>query len=142
MYKYNFIEHTADLAFQIAADSVVELFKGSAYAWKDAVVEQWEFKGKEYKHLKFHSNSLEILLVDFLNELNFLFNTKHWLFERLMKLEIHKNIDTFNLSAILVGNEIDFHIFPVKEEIKAVTFHQLEIFEENNVFTTVIVFDV
>ena len=38
-FNYNFIDHTADIAVDIKADSIEELFFASAKAFKETLVE-------------------------------------------------------------------------------------------------------
>jgi SHS2 domain-containing protein len=134
-----FIEHTADIAFDVTADSLEELFLESVRAWRISVIGDTAGKALSNLKLELSAGSLEELLVSFLNELNYLLTTKKWLsviFENFIIDKTHHM-----LSATVLGFQIDDSI-EMKEEIKSVTYHQMEIIEANNTFYTRVVFDI
>lgn len=137
--KHNFIEHTADIAFDVTADSVEELFMESARAWRIAVIGDVSGKALSNNDFNLTADSLEELLVNFLNELNFLLLNKNWLAVIFNKLIIDKT--NFFLSANIAGFQID-ESTEIKEEIKSVTYHQMSIINVDDKFTTRVVFDI
>ena len=74
--EHIFIEHTADIAFDVFADSFEELFIESARAWRISVVGDVAGKALSNRLINLTAESLEELLVNFLNELNYLLTTK------------------------------------------------------------------
>ncbi len=137
--KHIFIEHTADIAFDVTADSIEELFMESARAWRIAVVGDISGKALSNFEVNLTADSLEELLVNFLNELNFYLLNKKWLAVIFNKLIIDKT--NFLLSANIAGFLID-NSTEIKEEIKSVTYHQMNIVNIDNKFTTRVVFDI
>lgn len=137
--QHNFIEHTADIAFDVFADTIEELFIESARAWRIVVVGDVSGKVLSDKEVHLTADSLEELLVNFLNELNFYLINKKWLAVIFNKLIIDKT--NFLLSANLAGFQIDDSI-EIKEEIKSVTYHQMNIENIDDKFTTRVVFDI
>ena len=138
--RYNFIDHTADIALEVAADSIEELFTASAQGFKEAVVEAEPVITKEEFQLKLNSHSLESLLVSFLNELNFRLISKKKIFNNIDEIKIYRADFNFNLECILRENDVDEN--KIKTEIKSVTYHQMEIKKENGKYSTRIVFDI
>jgi SHS2 domain-containing protein len=138
---YKFIDHTADVAVDIEADSMEELFMVSAQAWKETIFENNIIEIKEEKKIKIAENDLELLLVKFLDELNFLFQTKKWICSFVKEISFQKN-NAWSLSALLSGENFNEDKHPVSLEIKAVTFHQMEIRNKDGKFLTRIVFDI
>jgi SHS2 domain-containing protein len=137
--EYKFINHTADLAFDVSADSLEELFLEAAKAWRISVV--GDISGKALSNVMFNisADSLEELLVNFLNELNFLLTTKKWLAIIFNNIVIDKTNFLFN------ANSTGFHVdnsIEIKEEIKSATYHQMNIVNIDNRFSTRVVFDV
>lgn len=139
--SYKQIDHTADIAFEVSGESLEELFKASSKAWLTSVIDETTFSHGEIKKLKLNSFSKEQLLVDFLSELNFYLFTKKWLCYLVDDLSIEKKEDDWSLSAGLTGINISPKIH-LKHEIKAITFHQMNIKKSGNVFSTPLVFDV
>ncbi|MEE9449680.1 MAG: archease [Ignavibacteriaceae bacterium] len=139
--SYKQIDHTADIAFEVSGNSLEELFKASSKAWLTSVIDVTTFSQSENKKIKLSSYSKEQLLVDFLSELNFYLFTKKWLCYSVDDLSIVRKMDDWSLSASLTGNNINFKI-NLKQEIKAITFHQMNIKKSGNVFSTLLVFDI
>lgn len=139
--SYKQIDHTADIAFEVSGESLEELFKASSKAWLTSVIDETTFSHGEIKKLKLNSFSKEQLLVDFLSELNFYLFTKKWLCYLVDDLSIEKKEDDWSLSAGLTGINISSKIH-LKHEIKAITFHQMNIKKSGNVFSTPLVFDI
>lgn len=134
-----FIDHTADIAFDVIADTLEELFIESARAWRIAVVGDVSGKALSNRDVNLTADSLEELLVNFLNELNYYLLNKKWLAVIYNKLIIDKT--NFLLSASISGFQTDDSI-EIKEEIKSVTYHQMNIVKANDKFTTRVVFDI
>jgi len=141
MNEFKFIDHPADIAVEVKSDSIEGLFKISAEAWKISALE--EFTAANCVEMKFElkDNSLEGMLVGFLSELNYLLYVKSFVFVSVKSLSLLTS-DNYLLKAELNFEEYNTkkHIF--KEEIKAVTFHQMEIEKINNIFCTRIIFDI
>ena len=140
MSSYKFIDHTADIAVELKADSIEELFIISAKAFNEAVINNNPKGVKEDFNLELESHSLETLLVSFLNELNFRLTHKRKISFSINDLKITQSDDNWNLKCVLQENDIDEE--SIKTEIKSVTYHQMEIKKENGKYFTRIVFDI
>lgn len=141
MYKYNFIEHTADIAVELEASSIEELFFCAVEAWGRALIDAELLYEDEKIKLDFEADSLEELLVNFLNEINYLFLSKKWFCTGVEDVKFHEN-NGCKMTARLAGLTVQPTKIDFKEEIKAVTYHQLQIKKENDIYTTRVVFDI
>ena len=139
---FRFIEHTADIAFEVESKTIVNLFKDSALALRETACEIRKHIGREELTIECIEESLEPLLVQFLNELNFLIHTKKWIFNSIRKLDIVQSGNKFHLNCQLFGGEINSNNCELKAEIKAVTFHQMKIEKRKDNFFTRIVLDI
>jgi len=139
--SYKQIDHTADIAFEVSGKSLEELFKASSEAWLNSVIDEITFSQDEIRKIELYSYCKEQLLVDFLSELNFNLFAKKWLCYTVDDLSIERKKDDWSLSASLNGNILSSEIH-LKQEIKAITFHQMNIIEKENVYSTLIVFDI
>ncbi len=137
--KHNFIEHTADIAFDVSADSLEELFLESARAWRICVVGDISGKALSNFRLEITAGSTEELLVNFLNELNYFLITKKWLAVIFNDFILDKS--NYSINSTVSGFQIDQSI-EMKEEIKSVTYHQMEILKVDNNYSTRVVFDI
>ncbi|MDP4190308.1 MAG: archease [Bacteroidota bacterium] len=143
MFSYNLVDHTADIAFEVSADTIEELFIGAALAWKNSVTDDFETVKPEKKDIFIYEDTLEELLVSFVSELNFQLSARKWIFHSIQKLTIDEGNGKgrIHLKATVSGEALSVH-HNIKEEIKAVTFHQMSIEKRDNQLVTIIVFDI
>ncbi|MFO7525436.1 MAG: archease [Ignavibacteriaceae bacterium] len=138
---HKFIDHTADIAVQITADSFEELIQESLIAFNESVLDSVDKKSEEELEIDIQDSSREGLLVSFLNEINFLLIVKKWISKSVDEILIRNEENNYKLNCKLkcsrLTNDID-----LKEEIKSVTYHRMEIKEENGILSTSIVFDI
>jgi protein archease len=140
--EFKNIDHTGDIAVEVTADSITELLKVSALAWKNSVLEEnSEIDNKEIKKIKISERTLEELLVSFLSELNFLLQVEKWIFNEIDIIEVAEK-DQWMLETTLLGELFDNNKHDLKTEIKAITFHQMNIEYINGIYKTKIVFDI
>ena len=125
----------------LESNSLEELFISGFEAWLSSVVEKKDFNSNDQFIVEISAGSSEELLVSFLNELNFLLNTKKWLCLNVDSIKIYEDSKEFKLTADLNGIKVEDD-FELKEEIKSVTYHQMEIIKEKNIYSTLVVFDI
>ena len=138
---HRFIDHTADIAVQITADSFEELIQESLIAFNESVLDSVDKKSEEELEIDLQDSSREGLLVSFLNEINFLLTVKKWISKSVDEIVIKNNLNNYELNCKIKGSKLTVDI-DLKEEIKSVTYHQMEIKEENRKLFTRIVFDI
>jgi SHS2 domain-containing protein len=136
MYRYQILDHPADIKLKIEADTLEDLFKGSAIALSEILVqeEDIDYRIKIEEKISLSSYDLNALLVDFLGEILAISDIKNAVFKEIF---IEKLLDN-EISAIIKG-------YPVKrfnKEIKAVTYHQLEIKKVDDLYQAIILFDI
>ena len=141
-YKYTFLDHTADIAVDIEADSLRELFIAAACAWRDSVTENEVDFPVQNRKLALSDSNLEILLVGFLSELNYVLLNENWFMNSIVDLDVNEKYEIWHLSAELSGFDNSKKLINLNIEIKAITYHQMEIKEKNGKYSTRIVFDI
>ena len=139
--SYKFIEHTADIAAEIEGGSLEELFSAGTDAWLNSVVDKNKFEADDLMEIELYEKSIEELLITFLNELNYLLVTRKWLHLSVQSIKIFNDEDGCELSAELMGIKLKNEI-EIKHEIKSVTYHQVEIVNNNGIYSTLVVFDI
>ena len=84
MRKYKFIDHTADVGIMTYGKNLPELFANTAYGMFSIITDIK--KSTEHRaqsiDIKVRANNLEELLIAWLNELLYQYNTKKILFSR------------------------------------------------------------
>jgi len=140
--KYKFIEHAADIAAEVSAENYNDLFKAAAFAWKESAAGEFELRNKEEKVIDISDRSVEELLVHFLSELNYLLLVKRWIFSEVKDISIEENERLYTGKIIIIGEPLETNRHDLNIEIKAVTFHQMNIKYGDGKYKTRIVFDI
>jgi len=135
--KFRFIDHTADIGVVVYGKTLTELFQNAAESFFSVLLKLKNIHEKESRSFSLDAPGLEELLVSWLNEFLYLFETQGLLFSRF---EI-KNLSKEHLEATAWGEKYVEGKHPIKRVIKAVTFHQLKIAEKNGRWQTQIIFD-
>lgn len=141
MEGYNFIDHPADIAVEVNAESIETLFEISAEAWKATAMENSSSESPFEFKIELESLSLEELLVEFLSELNFKFFSEKLVYSKTKSFTIEED-SIIRVKAELYFEDFNPLLHQVKNEIKAITFHQMNIQKKNNTYSTKIVFDI
>jgi len=133
--KYKILEHRADFKIRVFGKTKEELFLNALLAVRD-FLEPETTEGKEKKReIKISAPDLSLLLVDFLNEVLYLIQTKKEIYQRIEFLDFK---DT-KLKAKLFGKKVKYFL----REIKAATYHNLEVSQnKNGLWQAVILFDI
>ena len=124
MKTYELIEHTADVGIKAYGKNISEAFENAAKGMFDIITDKSEIEAVgEYKiHLE--AQDLEQLLVDWLSELLFLNSAKNLIFS-FFKVELDEKNNS--LSADVFGEKYNIPKHKIGMEIKAVTYHILEV---------------
>ncbi|MCG3222420.1 MAG: archease [Candidatus Heimdallarchaeota archaeon] len=124
MFKYNILteEVKSDFAFEVYSDTLSELFRGAGIAMMEAMVEVNALEAKRTWDIEVESESLELLLYDFLSELVYLKDVDVALFKDY-ELKIKEN-GKYSLSCKAHGAEIDYEKDVLLTDVKAVTMYR------------------
>ncbi|MFZ0390820.1 MAG: archease [Calditrichia bacterium] len=142
MGKFQFIEHTADVAIRVCGNTAEDLFEAAFRGWLKIVSGSSKIHREKQQQIQIAADSPEELLVEFLSEINFLLTARRWITGGFSQLEIKQQGSGWRLMATIFGMKLQPGVHKIKTEIKAVTFHQLEIRQQGEVLETTIVFDV
>ncbi|MEA3429226.1 MAG: archease [Thermodesulfobacteriota bacterium] len=121
--KYRIIDHTADFGLQVFASDLKTLFADAAHAMFDQVTDINRLKGLTEYHVYVTGSDWPDLMVNWLREVLYLWTGE----EKLVKKARILSLSEYELSAKLLYDtyEPDRHI--IKNEIKAVTYHQIQV---------------
>jgi len=124
MKKYEILEHKADLKIRAFGKTKEELFSNMLLAMAESQKPEISGKSKIKRDIKIKSLDLPTLLIDFLNEVLYLSQVNK---EVYLDFKFKKFKDN-ELEGELIGQKID----KFKEDIKAATFHNLEVKQTEN----------
>lgn len=132
----------ADVAFEVEADSLNELFKQAGLAVTNIMVEDLsKIEPLIKKEIELSSDNVETLLFNFLQELIFIKDTERLIFGRF-DVEVIEREDNIALHANCVGEEINLDKHKVIVDPKAITMHKFETKKINKRWWARVVVDV
>ena len=135
-----YLSHTADISIEVEAKTIQELFllglKGMGNILKTDCCDKTLQDDKSSITINVQSNDFTNLLIDFLSEVlseSYINNTIYCDFNSI-------EISDYRIKAELIGT----HVESFDEEIKAVTYHEANVFldKENKLWKTSIIFDI
>ncbi|MBN2013245.1 archease [candidate division KSB1 bacterium] len=135
---YEQIEHTGDIGIKVYGESLQELFSNAALGMFDLMVDCQGVGRNVVEEVEVAGDNLEELLVNWLQELNYLFVTEQTVFVRV---DITR-IDEEELTATVYGDKINPRKNEIKKEIKAVTYHEIDVRKVNNKWRAQVIFDI
>ena len=122
---YRYLEHTTDAFIEITANTLEEAFENAGISVVDTIVDIKSVKEKIEKRMEISGKDLSYLLYNWLEEIIILTITEGFVTKRF-SVKLEKN-NGYKLVATLNGEEMDFEKHHFKVEIKAPTFHLMEI---------------
>ena len=138
---YEFFDHTGDIGVSLRGRTVDELFVSAAAAFSDSITPLDGIEPRRPEELEVSAPELDYLLVDFLSELLYRFDTRGWL-TREAQVEVRERDGGGELHGTLLGEKHDSERHPTRVLIKAVTYHQLAVTRHDGMWTANIVFDI
>ncbi|RLF36824.1 MAG: archease [Thermoplasmata archaeon] len=124
MKPYEIINHTADVGVKAYGKTLSEAFENIAKAMFDIITDGSEIDSIGQYDIKLKADSLEQLLVDWLSELLYLHSAQNLVFG-FFKVKIDEKQN--KLSATVFGEKFNISKHKIGAEIKAVTYHMLEV---------------
>jgi len=132
--KFKFLEHTADAKFQAYGKTLDKAFENAALAMFNVMYKGKVKKTGKYK-IKVKGSDKESLLYNFLEELLFLLDTKSF-FLSSAKVKITDNMLEAEVSGDSAKN------YKVMTDVKAVTYNEMFIKHEKDMWICQVVVDV
>jgi SHS2 domain-containing protein len=130
--SYKSLEHTTDAIFEVNAPNLEEAFVAAARSVIETILDTSTIEEKEEKILAVAGKDIRYLLYNWLEELIILTITDGFA-AKTITVSIEKNSE-YKISAKLRGEKIDIKKHHFKVEIKAPTFHDMEIRQDGAVY--------
>ncbi len=138
MKPYELIDHTSDIGIKITAKSLKELFASAAFAMFDIAADLEGIKPSSEIAVAVEAETLDELLVNWLDELLYNLCTKNIILSEFDIIEMNDR----SLKATARGRLIGENKNRLKTEIKAITYHELKVEEKDGTYSAQIIFDV
>lgn len=135
MKRFDYFEATADIGLKAYGKDINEAFENAGLAIFNIISDTSDIEAIIEIEFEVASEDEVSLLYDYLEELLFYHETEFMLFS-----EFHVKIDeNLNLKANIKGEPIDWNKHERKTEIKAITFHKMDVKKTDHVEVQAIV---
>jgi SHS2 domain-containing protein len=138
MKKYETFDHTADLGIRIFGRTYEEVMTNAAYALFDLLTDLDRVQETFSYAIHVVAAEREDLLIRWLSELLFLCESRGYLFKSFQ----FSHLDQTSLQAVAHGETFDSSRHEFKREIKAVTYHQAAVRENDGAWEGRVIFDI
>ena len=138
MERYEQFPHTADIGVRVYGKDLKELFENAAFAMFDIIADLEGLESPIAQDIDLNANNHEELLVAWLDELLYNFYTRSIIFSRFKVEELTENA----IKAKAFGRAVGANRNRLKTEIKAATYHNLNIEKTPEGYKVEIIFDI
>ncbi|MBU1711866.1 MAG: archease [Proteobacteria bacterium] len=136
--NYKLIDHTADFGIEVYGTRLKELFENAAGAMYDVITDTNRLNALSEININISGEDWPDLMVNWLRELLYLWTGKGL----LVKIADIVSISEYTLSANVKYEPYVPARHLIKSELKAVTYHQIEVEGKNSEWKARIIFDV
>lgn len=137
MKRFKVLDHTADIGLIVYGEDLKALFENAGEAFFHLVTDLRKVRSRTERRIEIRGEILERLMVDWLTELLYLHDVENLLFKKF-KVE---SIGEAGLKAMVKGEPFQEGVHVIKTEVKAVTYHRIEVRKENGGWRAQIIFD-
>jgi SHS2 domain-containing protein len=135
---FEVIDHTADVGIIVHGTEIKQVFANAATALFSLITELENIREELKYDVEVASEDRESLLVEWLNELIYLFDTEHVLLKRF---DI-QSLSNTKLKITCCGEKIDPSRHKIKTGVKAATYHMLRIDKDDKGYKAQVIFDI
>ena len=135
---YTLLDHTADLGIRVYGTDLKDLFEGAGRALMHLMVKAKIPNKTRSMKISVSGEDLADLMVRWLGEILYLFTGENQLVTSIRM----GSVSSSHLDAILETVPFEPEIHEILSEIKAVTYHQIEVTEIENGWEAKVIFDV
>jgi SHS2 domain-containing protein len=124
---FDILDHTADVGIVAYGTDISQAFVNAARALFSLITDLDDVAEILYRDIKLTASDQESLLVEWLNELIYLFDTEGIVFRRFDITQLNST----RLKARSYGEKVDSAKHGLKTGVKAATYHMLKVDKDN-----------
>lgn len=140
MKKFEYLEHTSEEKFAAYGKTMEEAFCNAALALENIITKTEKVKPAVKKKITIETKHLKGLLFDFLQELLILFDSEHFVINKIADMHIQQKGSDYILECNAYGD--NSQKYPILSGVKSVTYNEMEIKKEKEQWMVVVVVDV
>lgn len=128
--NFEYFDTTADIGIKVISNDLTEAFKNSALATLNLITDIDKIETKISKEIKIISEDEYGLLYDWVTELLILLDSENFIASEY-DISITED-DEYILQGKITGDLYDTSIYNYKTEVKAITYHEMNIEKNEN----------
>jgi len=137
MKRFEVLDHTADIGLIVHGGDLKALFENAGEAFFHLITDLRKVKPRIERRINIAGESLERLMVDWINELLYLHDVENFLFK---EFEV-ESVGEDGLKAVVKGEPFQEGTHVIKTEVKAATYHRIEVRKEKGRWRAQIILD-
>jgi len=134
---FEIVNHTADVGIIAHGANIKQAFANAAKGLFSLITELDNVQEVLHRDIEVTATDKESLLVEWLNELIYLFDTEHVIFKKFDITEL----DNTRLRARSYGEKVDSARHKLKTGVKAATYHMLKVDKDDD-YKVQVLFDI
>jgi protein archease len=138
MKPFEVIDHTADIGIIVYGTDLKQVFSNAALGLFNLMADLDNVKEDIKRAVELSAEDTEVLLIEWLNELIYIFDVEHILFSRFEINDLHNS----ELKATCYGEKVKREHHKLKREVKAATYHMLKLNKDKGSYKVQIIFDI
>ena len=135
---FELLDHTADVGVLARGETMGEAFAQAALGMVSVMTDLEGIEAREEREVEVEATDREALLVAWLTEFIYLFGVEGFLPRRIDVLEISET----RIRAQCSGEKLDPSRHTVQTEVKAATYHMLEVTEKDGLWQVRVILDI
>jgi SHS2 domain-containing protein len=137
MKRFEILNHTADIGIIVHGANLKTLFENAGEAFFHLITDLRKVRRRIERRVNLEGESLDRLMVDWLSELLYLHDVENLLFKGFKVDAAGED----GLKARMKGEPFQEGVHVIKTEVKAVTYHQIEVRHENGRWRAQVILD-
>ena len=135
--RFEILDHTADIGLIVYGENLRVLYENAGEAFFHIITDLRKVRRRVEKRIDIKGESLDRLMVDWLSELLYLHDVESLLFKGF-KVD---SVGEGGLKAIVKGEPFQEGVHVIKTQVKAVTYHRIEVRQENGRWRAQVILD-
>ncbi len=138
MKRFEILDHTADIGLVVYGEDLKDLFENAGKGFFHIITDLRRVREQEERKIELKGESLERLMVDWLNELLYHHEVENLLFKGFHVDSVGEN----GLQATVKGEPFREGIHVIRTGVKAVTYHQIYVKRDGGGWKAQIIIDI
>ncbi len=139
---FKFLEHTADVFIEAYGENMEEVYENAALALFEVMTDTSKIDQTLSEVVEVRATDNFELLYNWLEQFLVKFEVENKIYSKFEVEAIKKINSKFFLRAKIFGESFDNEKHPSKVEVKAITYHDMDIEENNGLFKAKVLLDI